>query len=145
MNARSVTSVGRIAKSVRPLVGRICRSVLPLWGRLPICPAARRGFTLVEMLVVVVILTMLAALVVLALRGAQESAREAKTKATIAKLHNIIRTIYESYRTRRVPFDTLRPDTFPLAAAQCATDGAPRPYAHGDARTKIRSVCTRDR
>ena len=81
-------------------------------------PAAtrRRAFTLVEMLVVIVIILMLAGIVLVAVRGAEESARETRSQATIAKLDNIIRTIYESYHTRRVPIDTS--GMHPLAAAQ---------------------------
>jgi len=103
MNARTVNSRRTDFQSVRAARRTDCQSVLPLCGRLSICPTARRGFTLVELLVVIVILTMLSAFVVVALRGAQQSAREAKTKATIAKLHGIVMEIYESYRTRRVP------------------------------------------
>ncbi|HQI77471.1 MAG TPA: prepilin-type N-terminal cleavage/methylation domain-containing protein, partial [Candidatus Latescibacteria bacterium] len=62
-----------------------------------------RGFTLVELLVVVVILAILGGMVSGALIVARSSAREAATRATIAKLHNIIMAKYESYRTRRVP------------------------------------------
>jgi len=69
-------------------------------GRVP------RGFTLTELLVVVVILGMLAALVLGALQAGRQSARVTRTKATIAKLHNIIMAQYESYRTRRVPVNT---------------------------------------
>lgn len=69
-------------------------------GRVP------AGFTLTELLVVVVILGMLAALVFGALQAGRESARIARTRATIAKLHNIIMAQYESYRTRRVPVNT---------------------------------------
>jgi prepilin-type N-terminal cleavage/methylation domain-containing protein len=117
MNARRVIFRRTDFQSVRAARRTDCQSVLPLWGRLPICPTARRGFTLVELLVVIVILTMLSALVVVALRGAQESAREAKTKATIAKLHGIVMEIHESYRTRRVPI-TIPPGMSPSVAAQ---------------------------
>ncbi len=77
------------------------------------------------MMVVITILGLLAGMVVMALHGAEESARASKTRATIAKLDNIIRTIYESYRTRRVAMvdpstgqgtDTSRMD--PKVAAQ---------------------------
>ncbi len=76
----------------------------------------RNAFTLVEMLVVIVILTMLAGMVMFAIRGAQESARESKTKATILKLHEIVAELYGSYETRRVPINTS--GMAPLAAAQ---------------------------
>jgi len=66
----------------------------------------RRGFTITELLVVVVIIGILAAMVLGALQMARQAAREAKTKATIAKLNNIIMQRYESYMTRRAPIDT---------------------------------------
>lgn len=64
---------------------------------------ARPGFTLTELLVAVTILSMLAAMVWGALIVSRVAAREAATRATIAKLHNIIMAKYESYRTRRIP------------------------------------------
>jgi prepilin-type N-terminal cleavage/methylation domain-containing protein len=69
--------------------------------------ATRHGFTLVELLVVVVVIGILAGLVLGALQAARETARVAKTRATITKLHNIIMGMYESYRTRRVPINTV--------------------------------------
>ncbi len=81
-----------------------CRS--PLAAR-PSPFATRHGFTLVELLVVVVVIAILAGLVLGALQAARETARVAKTRATITKLHNIIMGMYESYRTRRVPINTM--------------------------------------
>ena len=63
----------------------------------------RGGFTLVELLVVITIICMLAGLVLGGLNSARNTGREAQTKATITKLHNIIMAKYDSYRTRRVP------------------------------------------
>lgn len=71
------------------------------------CPVRRRdvrpAFTLAELLVVITIIGMLAALVSGGLIVSRQAARESATKATIAKLHNIITAKYEEYRTRRVP------------------------------------------
>jgi prepilin-type N-terminal cleavage/methylation domain-containing protein len=67
---------------------------------------APRAFTLVEMLVTVSIIAILAAMAFGALAATRESAREAATRATIAKLHNIVMRRYESYLTRRVPIQT---------------------------------------
>lgn len=64
------------------------------------------GFTLVELLIVVTIIGIIAAMVLGAVHAARESARRLKTRSTITKLHAIIAEKYESYRTRRVPIDT---------------------------------------
>jgi prepilin-type N-terminal cleavage/methylation domain-containing protein len=70
-------------------------------------PTLRRGFTLVELLVVVTIIGILATVVLGGLSIARESAREAKTKATIAKLNEVLLQKYDAYLTRRVPVVTM--------------------------------------
>lgn len=64
----------------------------------------RHAFTLVELLVVIVIIGMLASMSLGALYAARESAREAKSKAVIAKLDVIIQQRFEELQTRRLPF-----------------------------------------
>lgn len=81
----------------------------------------RSGFTLVEMLVVIVIIMILASLSYAALQLARESSREAKTKATITKLNNIIMRQMDSYKTRRMPI-RIPPGTLPAVAAQIRLD-----------------------
>lgn len=71
----------------------------------------KRGFTLVELLVAITVLAILASLILVGLANANASAREAKTRATIAKINAVVMQKYESYRTRRVPFNH-RADTF---------------------------------
>jgi hypothetical protein len=66
--------------------------------------------------VVVTVIGILAGLVLGALQAARETARTAKTRATISKLHNIVMGMYESYRTRRVPINTI--SMAPSVAAQ---------------------------
>jgi prepilin-type N-terminal cleavage/methylation domain-containing protein len=65
--------------------------------------ASPRGFTLVELLVVLIIIAILGSAVMFAMFSAQESARAAKTKSTISKLNALIMQRYESYIDRRVP------------------------------------------
>jgi prepilin-type N-terminal cleavage/methylation domain-containing protein len=62
-----------------------------------------RGFTLVELLVVIVIIGILSSMVLMAISNTQNSAREARTRTTIAKLDALIMAKWETYQTRRVP------------------------------------------
>lgn len=84
------------------------------------------AFTLVELLIVVVIIGMLAAISLAALQKAQEAARIAKTKSTITKLNDIIMRKFESYKTRRVTlFNTS--DGSPFTGIQPAPKTQPYP------------------
>lgn len=65
-------------------------------------PGARRGFTLVELVVVIVILAILASLTLSGLNGARQRAKIDKTRSTIRKLHEIVIPIYEGYVERRI-------------------------------------------
>ena len=67
---------------------------------------SRSGFTLVELLVIITIIAILASLTLFAMFGAQESAREAKTRSLIVRLNDVIMPMYESYKDRSVPLST---------------------------------------
>ncbi len=64
--------------------------------------APRDGFTLVELLVVMVIIAILAGAMMGGLQKASQLAREQRTKATIAKIHQALMRKLESYKTRRI-------------------------------------------
>ncbi len=64
---------------------------------------SRRSFTLVELMLVITIITVLASSALFALYGATEDARERRTQAQIAKIHQLIMERWESYRTRKLP------------------------------------------
>jgi len=77
----------------------------------------RRGFTLVELMVVIVIISILSSLMLAGLAVAQSRSKADKTRSTIRKLHEIIVPHYESYLRRRVPASTLGGSTNVLTTA----------------------------
>ncbi|MEN6405424.1 MAG: prepilin-type N-terminal cleavage/methylation domain-containing protein [Thermoguttaceae bacterium] len=83
--------------------------------------SGRAAMTLIELLVAITIAAILAGLVLAAYRSAQEGGRSWATRATIAKLNNIIAARYESYITRRVPI-RIPAGTSPAQAARMRLD-----------------------
>lgn len=63
----------------------------------------RRGFTLIELLVTMLIMSIMGVAMAMVMSGAEDSARIAKTRSLIARLHTLVMQKYESYRTRRLP------------------------------------------
>lgn len=68
------------------------------------------GFTLVELMVVLAIISILAATVLFGLAGVQTTANNSRTKAQILRIHELMAERMESYETRRVSL-------LPLSAA----------------------------
>lgn len=66
-------------------------------------PKERRGYTLVELLTVMIIIALLATLGLAVQRASVESARRDRTRTTIAKIDHILAGIYEKYQYRTVP------------------------------------------
>ena len=66
-------------------------------------PSTRRGFTLVEILVVIVILGVMGGMVVTAVNGVTRSARHARTKMIISAVDGVIQEQYDSYKYRPFP------------------------------------------
>jgi prepilin-type N-terminal cleavage/methylation domain-containing protein len=64
-----------------------------------------RGFTLVELLIVLTILTIIATMILFALAGATEQAKAEKTRSMVAKLDGFLMSRWSKYESRRVPMD----------------------------------------
>lgn len=65
----------------------------------------RLGFTLIEMLLVVAIISILATLSLVVLRGAQEDARSARTQSIISRAREVLIDKIERLETRTMPFN----------------------------------------
>jgi prepilin-type N-terminal cleavage/methylation domain-containing protein len=65
-----------------------------------------RGFTLVELMVVIVIVSILSALSLSGLSVARARSKADATRSTIRKIDGFIVDMYESYLIRNVPYDT---------------------------------------
>jgi len=64
---------------------------------------APAGFTLVELLVVILIIAILASMVLFAMVGVTESAKVDRTRSQIARINELLLQKWEEYQTRRVP------------------------------------------
>ncbi len=63
------------------------------------------AFTLIELLIVISILAILAALLLGVAARAGERGREARTKAMIARIHTLVMEHYDTYKDRRAPLN----------------------------------------
>jgi prepilin-type N-terminal cleavage/methylation domain-containing protein len=77
-----------------------------------------RGVTLIELLIVIMIISILAAAVLGVAAVAGETAREAKTRAIISRIHSLLMEQYDTYANRRVK---LRPAVLDAISAPAAS------------------------
>ncbi len=63
----------------------------------------RHAFTLVELLIVIVVIGLLAAMTTAAVSGVTNTAKVARTRAIVSLINDVLMTKYESYRTRPLP------------------------------------------
>lgn len=66
---------------------------------------ARNGFTLVEILVVLVILGIMGGMVTTAVRGVSQTARESRTRSIISACDSVIQEHYEALKNRPLPVE----------------------------------------
>lgn len=77
------------------------------------------GFTLIEMLVTIAIISLLAAVLTTGMWTAQESAKRARTQQALTKIHNELMPRWEGYQLRRLPVDVIgASQVSPLVAGQ---------------------------
>ncbi len=107
----------------------------------------RHAVTLIELLVTITIIAVLSATFLGASRLAMESAREARTKTTIGKIHRLLMEKWNSYATRRVDVDpaltqALRNNLLPAGTTGPAASQARRLL--GMANADLRLLATRE-
>ncbi len=95
----------------------------------------RRAVTLIELLITITIIATLSAAFLGASRSAMETARAARTKSTITKIHGLLMERWASYATRRVDINT---------TAQNAIDAIPPGPDRGKALADARLIATRE-
>lgn len=97
--------------------------------------APRGGLTLIELLITITILATLAAMFLGASNAAMESARSARTKTTISKIHSLLMERLDSYTTRRV-------DVNPTVESDIKSTVPPN--LHGNAMADARLLARRE-
>ncbi len=91
----------------------------------------RASFTLVELMVVSSIIAILASAVLVAMYGVMEQAKVVRTKAQVAKLHEMIMVKWQSYNTRALRV-TLPPLTQPSSGPPRRWPVIPEPFVDTD-------------
>jgi prepilin-type N-terminal cleavage/methylation domain-containing protein len=85
----------------------------------------RRGFTLVELMVSLAIVTILSSLTLAGLNVARQRVKADRTEITIRKIHEVIMPHYERFLTRTFPlveYDVLNPPPSALGSLQTTAD-----------------------
>ena len=73
-------------------------------------PNPRSGFTLTELMVSIVIISILSSVTLYAMASVQQQAQVQRTKAQISRIHELIMEKWESYDSRRLPLTGLSPE-----------------------------------
>jgi prepilin-type N-terminal cleavage/methylation domain-containing protein len=67
----------------------------------------RRGFTLVELLMVIALIAMLSSMLLVSLYAAAQSAKVRRTEQQIARIHSLLMTRWQAFQSRAIPFNTM--------------------------------------
>lgn len=70
-------------------------------------PQRSRGFTLTELLIVMLIIGIMAGMVLAVVNGAMNMAMEQRTRSVVTKIDTLLMERFESYRTRAVPLPVI--------------------------------------
>ena len=101
----------------------------------PLGATIRNALTLIELLITITILATLATMFLGASNAAMESARAARTKTTINKIHTLLMERWGSYTTRRINLNS------PI---QNMLDNIPNSSVRGNALADARLMATRE-
>ena len=105
-----------------------------LWSLLPLRPS----FTLVELLVVIVIISILAGMTMMALAGAQRDAEISKTQSTIRKINEVVLAKWEEFASRALPIE------LPGIVMRPSASAGGRVPVYGQEIARMRLVALRD-
>jgi prepilin-type N-terminal cleavage/methylation domain-containing protein len=100
---------------------------------------SRRGFTLVEIMVTLVVISILAGVTMVGIASARESARNAQTRALIARINEVLLNKWDEYRYRVLPVQL-----DPASAADLGTDTETPPQLLPEEAGRIRLMMLRD-
>ena len=90
---------------------------------------SRRGVTLVELMITIMIISILAAAVLGVAAVAGETAREAKTRNVVARLHTLLMEQYGTYASRRIKLQSSVVNSINALNANSAVKGRLRAEA----------------
>lgn len=125
-----------------------------MFARTPRVRRVRPGFSLVELMIVVLIIAILATLVIGGYTSSMQLGKVARTRAQMAKIDSLLAPIWESYRTRRVSAAELRAapynitsssDPKEIAAARLAILREQQRFELPDRLTDLAAARMRDR
>lgn len=129
MNRRAAMAIAAAAIAGKPSGPKVAWLPVTIYYT---SPPNRRGFTMVELLIVMLIIAVLAMLAWGALAGVAEQAKETRTRSIVLKIDQLVMSRWDGYRTRPLPI-RIAAGTPPKSEPFVDSDGngfwyAPEPF-----------------